>query len=197
VVTPFCFDSVVCQKNFALCGIEPSRDSTLCHIEQSCDSALCRIAPSSDSPLRRIAWSFTTKIYLQLRAMPSSVKFRAKILLPTSCSAAQRGVNSMLCPIALSCDSALCGIARRRFLSSNQITQKIHIYMQKRDWGLASLELLHLHTLSASLHEPVRLSCSLSYFPQPSKLFSSWLKLSQEKILIFYYYFHRTGFNHF
>jgi hypothetical protein len=36
---------------------------------------------------------------------------------------------------------------------------------------LASLELLYLHTLGVSLHEPVRLSCSLAYFPPPNKLF--------------------------
>jgi hypothetical protein len=74
--------------------------------------------------------SLTKKFYLRLRAMPSSVKFKPKIFLPTPCYAAQRGVDSalcrisgslcrivqgcdsLLCRIAQSCDSVLCGVVR-------------------------------------------------------------------------------------
>jgi hypothetical protein len=51
---------------------------------------------------------------MQLRAMPSSVKFMSKIFSPTSRYAAQRGVDSALCHIAGSHDSMLCCIARSR-----------------------------------------------------------------------------------
>jgi hypothetical protein len=50
------------------------------------------------------------KFYLRLRALPLNVKFKSKIFLSTPPYAAQRGV-----------DSALFGIARSRFSSSNLI----------------------------------------------------------------------------
>jgi hypothetical protein len=69
---------------------------------------------------------------LRLRAMPPSVKFKSKILLPTPRYAAQRGVVSALCRIAESCNSDQCLIAQScdsvlyrielsRFLSLNRI----------------------------------------------------------------------------
>jgi hypothetical protein len=48
----------------------------------------------------------------RLRAMPPSVKFKSNIFLPTPCYAAQREVDSALCRIAQSCDSALYHIAQ-------------------------------------------------------------------------------------
>jgi hypothetical protein len=47
---------------------------------------------------------------LRLRALPPSVKFKSKIVLPTPRYAAQR-VDSVLCRLAGSLDSALCRLA--------------------------------------------------------------------------------------
>jgi hypothetical protein len=72
---------------------------------------LCGIALSSDSALCQIVLSFLKKFYLWLVAMPLSVKFKSEIFLPTLRYAAQWGVDSELCRIAPSSDSALCRIA--------------------------------------------------------------------------------------
>jgi hypothetical protein len=53
--------------------------------------------------------------------MPLNVRFKSKIFLSTTHYAAQRGVDSVICCIAGSCDFALCGIVRSRFLLSNLI----------------------------------------------------------------------------
>jgi hypothetical protein len=55
---------------------------------------------------------FYKKFFLRLRAMPFSVKFKSKIFLPTPRYAAHRGVDSALCRIAGSRDSAVYRIAQ-------------------------------------------------------------------------------------
>jgi hypothetical protein len=56
---------------------------------------------------------------MRLCTMPLNVKFKSKIFLPALRYAAQQGVNSVLCRIAQSCNSMLCGIAWSQPICAN------------------------------------------------------------------------------